>query len=179
MASPPVPYTWQHKEIPDFRQMEARTADVLDFLMNPPMVRLRKTNTQSIPNSTSTAISWDLVELEQENFWVSSAPTRITPPIAGWYVGFAGFSFAANSTGYREMDIRKNAHATLRSIRTKSDAYAGSTTVGRGTTFIESFNGTTDYIEMLIWQNSGGSLSTSNVDFEYTPDLSLKWLASL
>lgn len=175
----PVPYSWVDKEIPDFRQMEARLADMMTWLMNPPFVRLRKTVTQSIATSTHTAVSWDFVEVETVNMWDSTAPTRIKPSVAGWYVGTCGFSFTGNSTGYREMNLAKN--GTQGTLRVNADGYTlgAATNVSRGNIFLEQFNGTTDYLEMQLWQNTGAGLSVLVDIVERQPDFSLRWVAPL
>lgn len=178
MGTVPVPYTWVHGEIPNFREQETRLADMLTFLMNPPMVRLRKTTAQTISSSTSTAVSWNSVEVETENMWDSTAPTRLKPSTPGWYLGTFGASFAANATGYREFDIQKNGSSSERAIRVKFDAFSVNT-IGRGTVFLESFNGVSDYIECLIWQNSGGSLGIDASLLETQPDVTLRWFCPL
>jgi len=181
MSTVPDPYTWLDKEIPDFRDMKSRIDDVLTWLNNPPMIRLRKTTAQSIPNTTTTAVIWDYVEVETENMWDATAPTRIKPQTPGWYVGNAGYSFSANTSGYREMSVLKNGVTTCAVIRTKNKAYAdsGETVVSRGNLFLEQFNGTTDYIEQHVWQNSGGALSVISDVVERQPDFSLTWVAPL
>lgn len=179
MGTVPVPYTWVNGEIPNFRDMEDRLADMLTFLMNPPMIRLRKTNAQTFSTSSAAAISWNFVELETENMWDATAPTRIKPSTPGWYIGTFGAAFSANATGYREFDIRKNNSGTDRSLRIKADANSSGPVVSRGNTFIESFNGTSDYIEALQWQNSGGNLTNTSSFIEEQPDLILRWFAPL
>lgn len=181
MANPPSNYTWLADEIPSSANMNARLYDVATFLMNPPMVRLRKTTTQNILNSTVTPVSWDLVEIEQTNMWSSTLPTRLQPSVPGWYFGNAGISFFNNATGYREMDVRKNNSGTDRVLRTKCDAWTDSvqTVTTRGHTFLEQFNGTTDYIEVTAWQNSGVTLSLYVDVMERQPDVSLRWIAAL
>jgi hypothetical protein len=176
----PNPYTWVNGEEPDFWSMESRVAKTIDFAMNPPFLRLKKTSTQSIPNTTHTAIIWDTVELESDNMWDAAQPTRIKPSTPGWYVGTTGFSFTANTTGYREMDVKKNNSGTDRVLRIKIGAFAsGYTSVARGNVFLEQFNGTTDYIEVTIWQNTGANLVILFDSAEYQPDLVLRWVAPL
>lgn len=177
MVDPPANYTWIHEEIPSSVLMQARLSNMANFLLNPPMVRLRKTTAQSIPNNSHTAVSWDLVEVENYNMWDSTAPTKVTPSVPGWYLGSAGISFLANTTGYREMDARVNGIAQ---IRIKLDPNAnGGIMVMRGNTFLSPFNGTTDFCEVTAFQNSGGSLGVSVDIIERQPDLSMRWVATL
>jgi hypothetical protein len=179
----PVPsiHTWSNHEKPNFRDMNDYLEDPFNFLMNPPMVRLRKTTSQSIPNTTSTALIWDYVEVETVNFWDSTNPTKLTPSVPGWYVGTAGFSFNSNATGVRAMNVIKNGSVTERVLTVSHDAYTngGITVVSRGNIFLESFNGTTDYITVEVQQTSGGALSIIADVVERQPDVTLRWLAAL
>lgn len=177
MSTVPTPYTWTDGEIPDFHDMEFRLTDMVTFLMNPPMIRLRKVGTQNFTTGSAAAIQWDTVDVETENMWDATASTRIKPSTAGWYAGTYGVSFVANATGYREADVKKNG-GTDRVMRVKFDALTGST-VGRGVSFLEQFNGITDYIEVFAFQNSGVTLSVANSSMQYYPDLSLRWIAPL
>lgn len=177
----PTVHTWVNGERPNFRDMNNYLENPFTFLMNPPMVRLRKTATQSIPNSTITALIWDYVEVETNNFWDASQPTRISPEVPGWYVGTFGFSFNANATGIRAGSVIKNGSATDRVLTVSHDAYtnAGLTVVSRGNVFVESFNGIGDYVTVEVQQTSGGALSVITDIVERQPDFTLRWLAAL
>lgn len=175
----PQPWTWANGDAPNFREMNARTSEMVNFLLNPPFIRLRKVTVQSIPTSTSTNVSWDYLEVESDEMWSSADPTKIKPSTPGWYVGNAGYSFNANSTGYREMNVIKNADASNPIIRVKNDAYPSGSVVSRGNLFITNFNGTTDYIQMSVWQNVGSSQDIVTTAIEHQPDFSLLWIAPL
>src|SRR5215213_10722256 len=108
MVAVPTNHTWVNGEKPDFRALNTYLSDMATFLLNPPMIRLRKTTAQSYLNNTDTPIQWNFVEVETHNMWDATVPTRITPSVPGWYIGSAGISFTGNATGYRQMDIRKN-----------------------------------------------------------------------
>lgn len=179
MVAVPTPYSWVNKEIPSYADMEDRTTEVMDFIMNPPMVRLRKTSAQSISTSTHTAISWNFVEVETVEMWNSTTPTRIKPSVPGWYVGTCGFSLDSNATGYREMNISKN--GTMGELRVHQNAYTdGALTVtSRGNVFLTNMNGTTDYLEMQVWQNSGITLPIIVTAVENQPDFALRWVSAL
>jgi hypothetical protein len=181
MGTVPDPHTWTHKEELYFREMKTYVEDPVSFLMNPPMIRLRKITPVTVGNGLTIALSWDFPEVETENFWDSTLPTRLKPSTPGWYIGQVGFSFAANINGQREMNVRKNNAATDRVLRVHHDAYpnSGWTVVNRGNVFLESFNGTTDYIEVLVHQNSGGNLDTLADTIERQCDISLRWFAPL
>jgi len=178
---PPTVHSWINGEEPDFRQMNEYVRDVLNFIMNPPMLRLKKTNTQNFTSGTSTAIQWNFVELENYNFWDASNPTRITPSVPGWYVGSVGYGFNQNSSGVREMNVIKNGSTTERILRVNGDAYTDPllTICQRGQVFQEFFNGTTDYMTVEVQQNSGSTLTNLAGSNEYQPDVVLRWIAPL
>lgn len=181
MGTVPSNYTWLNGEIPNFKDMNTRLSDVANFLLNPPMVRLRRMATYNIATGLTAPIPWDFVEVETVDFWNAADPTKIKPSVPGWYVGSAGVSWDSNSTGYRETDVRKNNSATERILRSKTDAWDDSsqTVTSRGHVFLTSFNGTTDYIEITAWQNTGSALAISVFSQEQMPDVSLRWIANL
>ena len=182
---PPTPYTWVNSENLLAEDMGERIEDVLNFLMNPPMVRLRKITSQTFTSATPTNVIWDFVEIENTNMWDASQPTRIKPSVPGWYVGSCGWSFAFNASGEREMNIFKNGLSSAATdpnmIANTGQGYASSawTTVSRGNVFIEPFNGTTDYVEMQLYQNSGGNLAMQFGSQDAQADFTLRWLAAL
>lgn len=179
-VSVPVPYTWVDGEKPTYLDLESRLASVIDFCMAPPFLRLKKTNIQNVTTSTVTPISWNFVEAETDDMWNSAQPTRIKPSTPGWYVGTTGMSFDSNSTGYREMLVRKNGTTSETLLRVKISAFpGGQTSVARGNVFLEQFNGTTDYIEVNVWQNSGSTLAILYDSTQYQPDVLLRWVAPL
>lgn len=182
MGTVPTNYTWTNGEIPDFKTMNTRLSDMVTFLMSPPMVRLRRTGAYNIATSLTAPIPWDFVEYESPlyNMWDATNPTRLKPSVPGWYVGSAGVSWDNNSNGYRECDIRKNNSSTDRVLRSKTDAWTDSsnTVVSRGHLFLEYFNGTTDYIEVCAWQNTGSALAINVSTYEQMPEVSLRWFAN-
>jgi|ERR1043166_3037470 hypothetical protein len=180
MTAVPTVHSWTNNEQPNFRDMKNYVEDPWDFIMNPPMVRLRKTTAQTLTNTVTASIIWDFIEVENYNFWDSTVPTRLTPSVPGWYVGQVGFGFVANATGLREMNVVKNGSGTERVLRVNHIAYPTPLiTVNRGNVFLESFNGTTDYIEVQVFQNSGGNLALLSDVTEHQPDITLRWFAAL
>lgn len=185
MSNPPSIYTWVNQENLLAGDMRSRIEDVLNFLMNPPMIRLRKTTAQNFTTATFAMVSWDFVEVEVTNMWDASQPTRIKPSVPGWYIGSCGWSFAGNTTGLREMNVYKNGltnvNTDVNMIRQMSQGYANAswTNVSRGNVFLEQFNGTTDYVEMQLFQNSGSTLGMQINTQESQADFTLRWFALL
>lgn len=179
MATPPDVYTWVNGEDLLASDMQTRVEEVLRFAYNPPMVRLRRTAAGTIPNNASTPVQWDTVEIEVTNMWDASDPSKITPSVPGWYVGSCGWSFQGNTTGARMMTVHKNGNTGDAVIRAMNTAYANAAwnQVARGNVFLEYFNGTTDYIQMYLFQNSGSTLSLQVSAQGDQPDMTLRWIA--
>jgi hypothetical protein len=181
-TNPPTNHSWVNNEKPNFRDMNNYLYWPLMWALNPPMVRLRKTGTQTIPNNVSTAISWDFIEVENYDFWNASQPTRLTPSVPGWYVGTCGYSFAANALSGRELNVIKNGSSTDRVLKVNHDAFTDSSLplISRGHVFMEKFNGSTDYLTIEVLQATGSGLDLyTGGGVASQPDVVLRWLAPL
>jgi len=115
------------------------------------------TATQSISNNTSTLITWDSENFDTNTFHSTSSNTsRITIPsgYAGKYLFTSYGFFDGNATGNRRIDLRKNGSL----IRSWPSPSTLATFSGLTITCILSL-AVADYIEIAVFQNSGGSLS--------------------
>jgi hypothetical protein len=112
---------------------------------------------QALANATDVAIA-----LNQESFDTDSMHdnttnnTRITFTTAGTYVITSNLAYRANGNGYRKIAIRLNGSTILNQLR--FDADNGTDNLKMGST-IYTFDAD-DYIELIGYQNSGGSLDT-------------------
>jgi hypothetical protein len=120
---------------------------------------------QSILNVTTTAISWDNPPTRDDNnYWASGHPTRLTAPIAGWYTISCHSKWSANVTGKRVMDIRINGSTYYAS-------HSGIPTPGSGdgpdvATCMTVYLNAADYAECTVFQDSGGSLTVSGAQMQ-------------
>lgn len=74
---------------------------------------------QAINNLTFTAISWDTIKSDTNQYWNSSNPTRHTFRDPGRYILWASIAWAANTAGSRYMEYRANGTTVLnKSIQT-------------------------------------------------------------
>lgn len=123
-------------------------------------VELRRTSNQSISNTTTAAISWDTEDRDDATFWaVSPNPTRITFGSAGWAICSAQVRWASNASGKRltEWRINGSSYYHLDDIPNLS----GANDPGQTTSFAHYFSAS-DYLELTVWQNSGGALNLSS-----------------
>jgi hypothetical protein len=113
-----------------------------------------QSSSTSIPNNTATKILFGTEQFDTNNNFASST---FTPTVAGYYQVNGKISFSANGTNSRWVALFKNGSKV-------ADIGWG---LGNGTNFTEVFggyliymNGTTDYLDLYGYQNSGSTLTT-------------------
>jgi hypothetical protein len=116
-----------------------------------------KTSSQSIANGTFTAVTFDTETYDTDGFHSTVSNTsRITIPAGkgGYYKVFGVANFAANGSGARIFSIYKNGTTDLFKL-----ILFGNGSAQTGATFSDVVNlVATDYIEMRVYQSSGGAL---------------------
>jgi hypothetical protein len=131
-------------------------------------VRAHATVAQALVNNTLTAITFGGVSIDRGSWWSAGSPARLTCPTGGdgVYAIVGQVSFAANATGSRQAFIRTNG-ATIqsRSIQVSAGATYGSAVLTSVQPIILS---ATDYVELMVLQDSGGALNTDVTTTAYT-----------
>jgi hypothetical protein len=132
-----------------------------------PQCKVVKTSTQSIPNVTWTALTFQAQDFNIGSLHsTGSNPSRITIQSTGLYVFGATVASTLNSqSGF--VSLRKNG-ATFVSAKVKFIGNSSLTESGHVTT-IERMTSSGDYMECVVFQNTGGALefgtvSSSRVD---------------
>jgi hypothetical protein len=117
---------------------------------------LTKTSSQGTDNATETAITFDSETYDTDGFHSTVTNTsRITIPAgkAGKYLFTGVYVFDDNATGIRYLNLKKNGSTNLY----LNNANATSSSAGFYCfSFVYNLIAT-DYIEMFVYQNSGGS----------------------
>jgi hypothetical protein len=115
-------------------------------------------NNQTIANGTTTAITFNAEYFDTNGYHSTSTNTsRLTVPTgkAGYYLITAQGSFALNATGQRDIVFYKNG-----SYLRYSNSVAGNSTVYVGNNLTVVYNlAEGDYIELFVYQSSGGNLT--------------------
>jgi hypothetical protein len=124
-----------------------------------PSVCCSRTTVQSIGDASTVAIQFNAADIwDTHNFHdTSTNNTRITIPtgLGGRYLVWGVAGFANNATGTRIIRFLVNGSTTYEVFRTTSaGVWGGAATIGM------SLNAG-DYIEMGLYQSSGGSLNTN------------------
>lgn len=157
--------------------LAATVNDLIRYTMNKPVCKLVVQSVQSIPDNTSTALAYgagsDEIDTHNMHDTVTNN-TRITPTVPGIYWFDAEYFTAqmSNNAGMvMSFSFRKNGATTMipgpRQTSPTHTLSAGTVTTYTwaahslgGGTFIEC-NGTTDYVEMMVLQDSNGAVNAN------------------
>lgn len=132
------------------------------FVLNRPACSVRQATTQNLTSASLTAITFDVNDNDPWSMHSTSVNnTRITPPVSGRYRLTGGVGYAVNATGGRQAMFRLNGSAILTPSQAAVGNAGGSFNSSPPAITVEQvFNGTSDYVELLADQNSGGTLAT-------------------
>lgn len=118
--------------------------------------RVGRSTGLSLAHNTDTAVDFDTADFDTDTFWTSGSNTRLTVPTGkgGLYVLTASCWFNANGTGIRQVRFRKNGTDIYGWQRIAGTA-AGAV-IPTASAIVKVVAG--DYFELMIYQDSGGSL---------------------
>lgn len=142
-----------------------------------PLVRLRRVNSQSIPNSTNTPVSWDTIDVNNDNMFTLVSPTFITIQTAGSYALDVEWGWGTSSAGDRVMWGTKNGTSTTANSVCTDEQHGAALITGRGNTMHiatvlpNCVVGDTFYT--IVFQNTGGALGSAAGAFTPYPALSM------
>ena len=135
----------------------------LSFWDNKPTANLFNTgNAVNIANNSFAAITWN--NSLDDNWGGHSNVTntsRYTAQVAGLYRLSGLFSTATNATGYRLVGWAKNG-AEISNSRSYNPSLSGTIINSVVAATLKISLNVGDYVEMLVFQNSGGVLATVN-----------------
>ena len=116
-------------------------------------------STQSIPNVTWTKVILPLEEFDTNNNFDSTTNYRFTPTVAGYYQINGNVSFNALSNAEILCAIYKNGS----SYKYGTDMKATNVWMVNISSLVY-LNGSTDYIELYVFQDSGASRTMNSID---------------
>lgn len=133
-------------------------------------VRAYHSASQSIANSTETALSLDSEYYDYGNLHdTTTNNSRLTAQVAGVYHITGSLQYAVNGTGIRVAYIRLNGTTDI-AAQTSPSSSASSIGVTVDTIYYLNAN---DYVELTAYQTSGGNLNV-NSSGNYTPEFSMQ-----
>lgn len=140
-----------------------------------PQCRVAQRSTWVLLNNTNTPVNFAAADIiDTDNIHDPSVTnTRLRPNTKGTYLCYAQMNFAGSATGLRVVEILINGGGAAIAHTELSAVGASQTALTAATAY--QFNGSTDYIEMSVFQNSGGSLTSPNLGF-YSTEFGVIWI---
>ncbi len=180
MASVPVFRTWVAGEVVTAAYLNTNVRDSGNFFLAKPIAELRQSVAQSIANfPTATAVTFDLEDIDNDSGHSTSSNTsRYTAQTPGRFQLSGGIAFAGNATGRRWACWYLNG-SVLTGSQTTFAASTGSDIAIAARTKTVLLNGTTDYVELIAQQDSGGALNTYVGSSQAQSGLVVRWLNSV
>lgn len=131
-------------------------------ILDKPRCRVVQSSTQSIANATITVLNWNVSTpvTDTDGFFSTGAPNRVTIRTAGLYDAKAYVAWPASAAG-----VERLAFLFLNGAgnRLASDFRVTSATDINFCNCADSIQmNAGDYLELRVYQDSGGALSTSN-----------------
>lgn len=175
MATVPVFRTWTAGEIVTAAFMNTNIRDAGNFLLGRPVAELRQAAAQSIATSAFVAFLLETEDLDTDNGHSTVTNlSRYTGATPGWYRFSGGTSYATNATGKRYALWGLNG-TNVNGTHANIPAITGNPSHVAARTKHIQLNGTTDYVELLGFQDSGGALLTA-VGGAEQPNMSVAWV---
>jgi hypothetical protein len=124
------------------------------------------TSTQSISNSTTTALAFqNAIRNDGSSFWSSGANTRLTVPTTGWYlIGFAISWGGVSGANARIAELRLNGTTSFPIISVNALSTVVNTLESG---YLQYYCTAGDYFEIAVWQNSGVTLPINTPSYFY------------
>jgi hypothetical protein len=132
--------------------LPAATGDVM-VSGNMPAFSAYPNTAQNINNATFTKVAVSAENFDTNNCYDSTTNYRFTPTVAGYYQVSASISLQAASTGIFNCIIYKNASSILGG----QVPFYNSVFITSAVNGLVYMNGTSDYIEVYVYQTSGGT----------------------
>lgn len=136
--------------------------DAINFLLNPPNVHVTNTTGLSHTTGVSLLLTWDTEVADTDTMHSTVTNTsRLVATTAGLYTVTARAAFAANATGIRSLDVRKNAAGVAAGgTRVGYDSQTPVTGAVTSVAVVEDIRmAAGDYLEAFGYQTSGGALA--------------------
>jgi hypothetical protein len=151
-----------------------------DFLTAPPVFSAYQGTTQAIGNNSFTSATLDTERTDPDGGHSTVTNTsRYTFQVAGWYLALGVAAFANTSTaGSRAAKLLMNGTTAVPS--SEQLTLPTTTTASTVPTFALVQANVNDYIELQIYQNSGGSLNTAVnlTGWDWSTSMTLLWVST-
>jgi hypothetical protein len=121
-----------------------------------PAFRANTITAQTITASTFTKIAYNVEEFDTNGCYDSTTNYRFTPTVAGYYQINANASLGGGTVAYVQCSIYKNGVGYVNGSGIPNNTSVGGMVTASSLIYL---NGSTDYVEFYVWQNSGTSIN--------------------
>jgi hypothetical protein len=129
---------------------------------NTPAFKAYISTGQSIPDSTKTKVTFQTEMYDTDNAYDNSTNYRFTPQEAGKYFFAVRIRFESSSTSNAQYWIAKNGDTSVNTLPTV--IYGNDYDMAYHVEFLSGaleLNGSSDYVEVYVYQPSGGAVNIS------------------
>jgi hypothetical protein len=162
-----APKTWISTDVPTYTDFND-ISENLRFLHTKDRVHAYDSADQNISNTTWELMTWDSEDYDNNTLHSTSSNTgRLTCQSSGLYLVEFKINWEVNTTGQRRVMLRKNSGGSDSGGTAQGTWYAEAigteqTTVAGGRGIVLNTGGSNDYVELFVYQNSGGSLAVKS-----------------
>lgn len=181
----PQPRKWIAGEEPDENTMNARCAEMVEFLLEPPQAMIHAVYQQSIANGTWQSIYMDVTDKDNDGI-ANLGYNWLAIQTPGWYEVVFGLTFASVNATYDPVDrrvsaIRVNGDQLPNGYRGRRDvcpSRAIAQLIRTGGTVTCLFLNAGDTVELMGYQGSGTTMYTYVADNLSLPFLQVRWVSN-
>lgn len=174
MSTVPTLRTWVAGEVVTAAEMNANVRDPLNWLLSTKaLFSAVQTIAQSIANTTWTSITFTTEILDRDNGHSNSTNTsRYVAATPGYYRVTGNGAVVANSGPVLAAIAKNGTRVNGSSTLSTANAVTSNAAAGALAPWVQ-LNGTTDYVELQVYQGSGGSANTSLTELSCA--LTVEW----
>jgi hypothetical protein len=134
----------------------SQTALSTNVVGNGPAFSAYISTAQTVSNNTLTKMQFNAEEFDTNSNFDSTTNYRFTPTVAGYYQINANASLGGGAVGATQCAIYKNGAAIVSGSGIVNNVTIGGMVTASTLIYL---NGSTDYVEFYVWQNTGGSIN--------------------
>lgn len=176
MPAVPTPPTIRDGVTPSSTWNQFR--DAINFLLNPPIAKLRQATVQSIPNGTITPIIFDVEDVDTDPAGLGGHSTSVDTSrwiaqYAGWYSVAGRVAYSAASTGTRMSSLAVNGTEVAASRIFIEASAADLLPMSTSLVYLTQ----NDYVEVYAYHTQGTALNTEVGTTDSQSALNIWWVS--
>ena len=175
----PMQKLWTSGDEPDADTFNEFIRDSINFLLDPPEVRLSASTSQTITGDAWTLITFQNIEVNNDNMAVLSGGSvdHFTCKTPGWYEIEFGTSYSSSAdSSANRLTSGLRINSVTEEMGRRDSTQIPSQTVVQGGRFYAIYLNINDYIQLFSFHD-GSNRSTVVVSNDTRPYLYAKWVS--